>query len=48
MLKPDLAINNQQWLICQKTEPNQTNQSFSSRLIDLARLKNSKSSTIYL
>ena len=24
MNKPDLALNNQQWLICHKTKPNQT------------------------
>ena len=24
MYKPDLALDNQQWLICHKTKPNQT------------------------
>ena len=24
MYKPDLAVNNPQWLICQNTKPNQT------------------------
>ena len=24
MYKPDLALNNQQWLICHKSKPNQT------------------------
>ena len=27
MVKEHLTLNNQQWLICHKTQPNQTNQS---------------------
>ena len=29
MFKEDLALNNQQWLICHKTKPNQTKQTFN-------------------
>ena len=34
MYKQGLALNNQQWFICHKTKPNQTNSSISSQLND--------------
>ena len=33
MYKEDLALNNQQWLICYKTQPNQAHEKVSSKYI---------------
>ena len=41
MNKPDLALNNLQWLICHKTKPN----SFYSHRLAILRLENSGCST---
>ena len=44
MYKEDLALNNLQWLICHKTQPNQTKQS----LLNMSDLVKIGALSIYL